>query len=118
MKYLTLSIFIAGLIFCGIETNAGIHHLVDDASSSSNRKNTKSNDDNVKFTVSSVTKCREAGYQKFSCPEDYNAISPCPFNNKLYRYCCPPDYQYSADECRAKGLTPSDKTCNGQRACL
>ena len=47
------------------------------------------------YELDDEKRCEEEGYTKTSCPEGYEAVNFCPYDNRYFEYCralCPSDY--------------------------
>ena len=79
-------------------------HTVRDKSSSSSHSSTYKN-------------CFSMGYTKTSCPTGERGLEACPMNSQYFKYCCPPEYQYTSSQCREQGLKPTGGSCHGYYSC-
>ncbi len=69
------------------------------------------------FEVNYAQQCKQAGFTYQKCPEGYRPIGECPYSSGFYMGCCPNQYKYTAEQCIAARMRPSQSSCMGYYYC-
>lgn len=69
------------------------------------------------FEINYAQQCNQAGFTYQTCPDGYRPIGECPYANGFYMGCCPNQYKYTAEQCIASRMKPSQNSCMGYYYC-
>lgn len=69
------------------------------------------------YNIDAKTRCGSEGYTYSKCSNGFFLADPCPYDYSFYANCCPDNYRYTAEECRAQGKTLGTYSCGGFYKC-